>query len=622
MNSWSFGSGIAATLVAHLWQSTAMVLVAWLMTAAMRESPARTRFFIWLTAYLKFLIPFALLTRLGARWAPPTRHVEMQRVVYTVMEVFNEPFARGTGIAGAWRQSSGEHLRLSGLSWLAILWACGFVVMIVRWALQWARARRVVRDARAACLGREIRALERAQEIVGLRRAMPVLLTPAAIEPGIFGILRPVLLWPEHLSPQLDDLQIETILIHELEHVRRRDNLVSALQALVEAVFWFHPAVYWMRSRMSEERERACDERVMEHSGHPEKYAQGILAVCAFCLEPPLACVAGVSGSDLKKRVLRIMSQHSVVGLSIGRKATLAMAALLVIMLPVGFGVVRGQSGARPDGTSSDTANNLPKYEVASIKPSVSSDAKSGMSRMLLMPDGMKIEGVPLQMVLRVAFGVEDDRLVGLPSWARSSRYDMEAKVSADDAPRFEKLKGEERNAMLLPVLEERMGLKYHHETRELPVYNLIIARGGAKLTESKSPPLPLIPGSSKPTDPKEPMAGGRMMMSPGRIEAEGATLEMLAHGLSAQVGHTVANKSGLTGRYDYTLEWTPDNASPPPPGGPGGPGLPGKMDASNEATQVSLFTAIQEQLGLKLESEKGKVDVIVIDHIDQPSPN
>jgi uncharacterized protein (TIGR03435 family) len=109
------------------------------------------------------------------------------------------------------------------------------------------------------------------------------------------------------------------------------------------------------------------------------------------------------------------------------------------------------------------------------------------------------------------------------------------------------------------------------------------------------------------------------MMMNPGRIESQATSIDMLAHALAPQIGRSVVDKSGLTGLYDFTLQWTPDNAPAPMPNGPGGPA---HVEAASDAPSISVFTAIQEQLGLKLESEKDNVDVIVIDQIDLPSPN
>jgi uncharacterized protein (TIGR03435 family) len=247
-------------------------------------------------------------------------------------------------------------------------------------------------------------------------------------------------------------------------------------------------------------------------------------------------------------------------------------------------------------------------------------------STLFFTPDGTAFRGVPVQMLLRQAFGVEPDRIAGAPAWATSRRYDIEAKVAPEDAPKLEKLKAEDRSAMLIPLLEERFNLKYHHESRELPTYRLVVAKGGPKLSATNDQPAP---SSDDPPNvaraPQGPMnMRGRMMMRPGRIESEGSSLDMLAHSLALQLGHTVVDATGLTRKYDYTLQWTPDDAAMPMSGGPaGGPsGAPGHDSSSVEAGGPSLFTAIEEQLGLKLESTKATVDVIVIDHLDLPSAN
>jgi uncharacterized protein (TIGR03435 family) len=231
-------------------------------------------------------------------------------------------------------------------------------------------------------------------------------------------------------------------------------------------------------------------------------------------------------------------------------------------------------------------------------------------------------------MLLREAFRVEDDRIIGAPGWVKTNRYDVQAKVSPEDAPKLDKLKLEERRSMLLPLLVERFNLKYHHETRELPTYSLVVAKGGPKLKPSAiqdPPPSPKPPDAGAPPRPDE--AGGNnpprhmmRLMGRGHFEAEGGNTQMLARVLSQQLGRTVVDKTGLTGAYDYTLQWTPDDASPPGPGG--ADGGPPRNENQTDAAGPSLFTAVQEQLGLKLQSEKGPADVIVIDHIDLPSEN
>jgi uncharacterized protein (TIGR03435 family) len=222
----------------------------------------------------------------------------------------------------------------------------------------------------------------------------------------------------------------------------------------------------------------------------------------------------------------------------------------------------------------------------------------------MLNADGISFRGVPMNMLIRESFGVEDDRILGEPAWVKN-RYDVEAKVDAEDAPKLMNLKIDQRRAMLLPLLQDRFNLKYHHETRELPIYALVVAKGGVKMK----------PGA--PDNPKPAV----MMNGRGNIKSTGTTI-MLSHILSRELGRSVVDKTGLTGNYNYTLQWTPDDVGMPMGGGGGGDAAPGKGDPSSDAGGPSLFTALEEQLGLKLEATKSAVDVIVIDHIDLPSEN
>jgi bla regulator protein blaR1 len=617
MNLSNFWSAVTpGALWSHLWQSTAFAAVAWLLTVALRNYPARVRFSVWMAASLKFVIPFAILTDLGSHLARTNPHPQAHTIVYTVIEQVSQRFA--TGKASVLDPLGPRHSAGTSWTWvIAAVWMSGCMLLLWRWVTQWRDAHSFVTGAVPLQEGREIELLRRAESEAGIGKPISLLVTHRALEPGVFGVARPVLMWPAGLSERLDDVQILAILAHEVEHVRRRDNLTAAVHAVVEALFWFHPAVYWMRAKMSQERERACDEKVIEQSAEPRQYAESILKVCAFCLESPLPCVSGVSGSDLRERVSRIMSRRSGIALSLGRRALLVLAAASTLALPVGLGIVRGQSATGPDTKTQPDVPDVPKFEVASIKAAKADD---GRSLFEMTPDGISLTGVPVQMLLRTSFRMEADRIIGAPGWVTSNRYDIEAKVAPEDAPKLEKLKAQDRGAMLISLLVERFNLKYHRETRELPMYALVVAKGGPKLTSSSKDAAPEPPPAGfGGTPPKGIDARGRMMMSPGRIESQDTNLDMLAHALSPQLGRSVLDKTGLTGRYDYTLQWMPDNAPPPPPGGAGS-----AMHAEpvSDNAQVPLFTAIQEQLGLKLESEKGSVDVIVIDHIDPPSPN
>ena len=621
-------SGWTTALLNHLWQSTAVVLLAWVLTLALRNNSARVRYAIWLLASMKFLLPFQLLTYAGARLTKPISSNGTQ--LYTIVEEVTRPI-RQAPIAASQPATHASALSSPSLMWtfVSAIWFCGFVVLLLRWISGWKSASRMAGAAEPITHGREYDALLQVRNDTGNESRVRLLLSPAEMEPGIFGIVRPVLLWPVGLSDRLDQAQIEAIMAHEIEHVRRRDNLTCAIHSFVEAIFWFHPLVKWMSARLNEERERACDERVLEQSSRPEAYAESILKVCSFCMEPAATCVSGVSGADLKQRILRIMTQRSGTALSTSRKCLLFAAGLLLIATPVGFGVLHGQTSAVVSGDSpkeSASTAEIPKYEVSTIKPSSEED---GRIRMMMTPDGAEFNGVQAQMLLQQAFGVERDRILGEPDWVRSKRFDIAAKVAPEDAPKLDKLKMEQRRSMLLPLLEERFGLKYHHESRELPMYALVVAKGGSKLKVSTAPP-PQAPDAPHRTDGPPVLGGlsrerpgspGMMRMSPGGIEANGGGMQFLAHALSALVGRSVVDKTGLTGNYDFSLNWTPDQSSTPMVGSLGG-GPPPPGDAPADPNGPTLFTALEEQLGLKLQSEKGKVDVIVIDHIDLPTEN
>jgi len=306
------------------------------------------------------------------------------------------------------------------------------------------------------------------------------------------------------------------------------------------------------------------------------------------------------------------------------KRALSLLLSMAAILYSQAFAHAQADSSAKPaSSAASDASPDLPKYDVATIKPTSDSE---GRRMFMFSPDGISLTGVPVQMLLTEAFHVEDDHIIGAPAWVKTNRYDVQAKVSPDDAPKLDKLKFDDRRSMLVPLLVERFNLKYHHETREMTGYALVVAKGGPKMKASEVQPPP---PDAKPPDPGKPDGPGaqrpqqrRMLrfMGRGHLEAEGSDTQMLARVLSQQLGRTVTDKTGLKGIYDYTLQWTPDDAPPPMPGGADG-GAP-RNDSGSDAVGPSLFTAVQEQLGLKLESTKGMADVIVIDHIDLPSEN
>ena len=262
------------------------------------------------------------------------------------------------------------------------------------------------------------------------------------------------------------------------------------------------------------------------------------------------------------------------------------------------------------------TRHNIPLFDAASIKPAPPNADKTLVQ---ITPDGASFHNTPVRTILETAFGIDDRHLMGAPSWTGTKRYDVEAKVSPEDAPKLDKLTGGERNAMLIPLLVDRFSLKYHHETREFQIYALKIAKGGPRLTKGEPEPAggPKFPDPAHPLDPSEEHF--KVMTTMGHIEADSISMYILADQLTRlnAVGRTVVDKTNIADNYNFTLRWTADPFSllHDPDG-------LGSATEKDENTPSSLFTAIQEQLGLRLEPQKDRVDVIVIDHIEAPSPN
>ncbi|MGB6725637.1 MAG: TIGR03435 family protein [Terracidiphilus sp.] len=312
--------------------------------------------------------------------------------------------------------------------------------------------------------------------------------------------------------------------------------------------------------------------------------------------------------------------------------ASAACAAVLVALLFLRPSFADAQSASQnssqdatapssaPQSTAAargkDAPAPLPAFEVVSIKPN-----KSGGNtmRMRMTPDGVSANGLTFHMLLREALGVSDNQLQGEPGWLNSERFDIEARIAADDIQKLDSLKPNQRWAMFLPVFEDRLALKFHHETKDLTQYVLVVAKGGLKMKEA-------TPGETYPDGIKTPDGkaggGGMMRVGPGELTGQAIPISNLAHFLSIQFQSPVLDKTGLTAKYDINLTWAPDESEGmmmrPPDGGASGAGNP----PPPSTTGPSIFTALEEQLGLKLEAHKEPGEVIVIDHIEQPSAN
>ena len=253
------------------------------------------------------------------------------------------------------------------------------------------------------------------------------------------------------------------------------------------------------------------------------------------------------------------------------------------------------------------SASAVLEFDVASVKPD-KSDGR--MSRVGTSPDGYSATNVPLKSLISDAYGVRPDLISGGPAWADSVGFDVQAKVAEPDVETFRKLTNEQRGSMLKPLLEERFGLRLRSEMKTLRIYELVIAKGGPKLKQSGPAPPPL---DAKPGDAPRPRGG--MSMSPGMLNAEAYTMAAFARQLSLMLQRTVLDNTGLTGEYDMKLTWAEEE-------GETAFAKPQSDARQSTDSRPSLFTALQEQLGLKLQASKGPVKTLVIEQAKMPTDN
>jgi bla regulator protein BlaR1 len=406
-------------------------------------------------------------------------------------------------------------------------------------------------------------------------------------------------------------------------HVRRCDNLATAIHMIVEAVFWFHPLVWWLGARLIDERERACDEAVLR-TCDPQVYAEGILKVCEFYLASPLTCVSGVTGANLNRRIEDIMTNR--VGRQLGayKKMLLAGAGILAVAGPIAIGVTN------PPPIRAQSTLHL-AFEAASVKPVKIGDG--GLALAQFRPGGRFVSREPLQDVIALAYDLPllthgRYRLLGGPDWIRSvdSSYDIEATPAAGAVPDglASNVRDERLRSMLQTLLADRFKLVIHRETKELQVYALVVGKNGPKLEkaaieEKDCPaadtlgfqvPVPSAPEGGKP--PCHAINGGR-----GRgIHGQAVSMSDVVTLVEAYTDRPLVDRTGIKGLYHIdTQGWLPMEltSSPPPPGA--------KQDGVDISDLPTIFTVF-DRLGLKLDGRKDQVDVYVIDRIEKPSEN
>jgi uncharacterized protein (TIGR03435 family) len=307
---------------------------------------------------------------------------------------------------------------------------------------------------------------------------------------------------------------------------------------------------------------------------------------------------------------------HAAIGR--GKKLLLRDAEWAAIALPVVFALAHATLvRTQPQTQSTATAAPALEYDVASFKPNKSGPGRATMTN---EDDGLTATNFTVKDLIAWAYGYRsgalDGRIFGAPGWLNAESYNVQAKMESSVSETLKNLSPSDRTLarqqMLQKLLADRCKLVTHRETRELPVFLLVTTKDGAKLQESKPD---AADANSAPAASGRGGPGMGLKGPGGPLTARQIPIADLVDALSLLLNRPVVDKTGLTGKYDFTLQWTPDETQDPSffPRGAGQPPDP---------SWPSLTTAIQEQLGLKLESGKGPVEVIVIDHVERPSGN
>ena len=619
----------------HLVQSTVFAGAAALLTLAFRANRAEVRFWLWLSASLKFLIPFALLSIAGSHiraWAPASSLEGIGATVPTfsfAAESFRHSSQdTGWGVASAAGARSIDRTTLDQV--MVGVWLAGVLCVALIRLRGW----------------RRIRLLIRGSVFIDIAAPVETRASPCLMEPGVVGWRRPLLLLPQGIAERLAPAEMNAILAHELCHVRRRDNLLALIHMIVEAIFWFHPLVWWISARLIEERECACDEDVVSRGNAPDLYAEAIVKVCKWSTESPLACVAGVTGGDLKRRIEQIMNARDVRGLSFRKKAALTIAGAAVLMGPVLVGIANAPVilAQPPSGVAEwqAAAGGHMAFEVASVKllkpglrgraPNFALDEGNGFTDPLSgeSPHGRFSATFPVSFYISFAYKLfltADQRqalFARLPKWVDTDRIDIEAKAAGNPTK-------DQMRLMMQSLLAERFHLGVHYETQEMPVYAVTLIKPGTwgpkLIRHADGPPCDVSGPSTPATGLPDPAAD----VFPPRCESQtsvlgkngrivqgtrNTTMAILAGFLARTGGRPVVDRTGITGRIDYRLEWTPESNIPS-----NGPRVPG-VEVQPDPNPVTFMDAVRDQLGLKLQSTKAPVQTLVIDHIERPSEN
>jgi uncharacterized protein (TIGR03435 family) len=431
----------------------------------------------------------------------------------------------------------------------------------------------------------------------GIHRRIEVLLHESLAGPMTGGVLHPTIVFPAD-APDWHEEDLERAMVHELEHVRRRDWIWHCLARAVCSLYWFHPLVWIAWRQLTVDAERACDDAVLGRS-EATAYAGQLVGLARRMLMARKSPVLAMANrSDLSTRVGAVLDgrqQRGRGGAPLVAFTCAAAAVLVVAISPL-------RMIAAPQANSSPSPRNVQKFEVASVRLENPHDPRSTAeytnnpqfrnTTTVFPSNRLTIRHTGLQSLISDAFGIQYQYILGGPDWLARQHYDLDAKVEGSAL-----LTREQMRPLLRNLLEERFHLKARLDRKIVPGYALVIAKGGPRLQPNKGAPFLGIQGGYT-------------------IKWQNVSLEGFARALEHPVKQPVIDKTGIKGMYDFDLKYGPHGLASEDP-------VFANIPESAYANLPDIFTVLQEKLGLKLVPEKVTIDTLVIDHIDKvPTEN
>jgi uncharacterized protein (TIGR03435 family) len=569
-----------------------------------RTSRAATRH-VWLASSFVTLLLLPAVAIVAPRMELAVPTVARSSVVAPAVELINEVVSTAPPVTAPQTPAS-ETTRAFHLSWptlLFVAWVAGACLCLAPVIIGLSQIRPLRRSgvpwAHGNAVARQLAVTLR------LRARVDVLLHERAVGPMTCGTVHATIVLPMDAEGWSSDT-LERSLVHELEHVRRRDWASHCLTRMICAGYWFHPLVWMAQRQLTLEAERACDDAVVLRT-EAAAYAQQLVdfAKRLSTAQQPLLGMA--SRRDLATRIRALLDRKQARGragaIAVGL-AALVSAALVLTISPLR---VVAQSATNPT------------FEVASVKLHVGGIDRTTLVPPTALPSGRFVSKFPLALLISWAYKLPTNQngVKGLPDWAQGTGaiYDIET-TGAMPSGLSVQARDDRVRAMVRALLMDRFKLVMRRESKEMPVYALVVAKGGPKLQradiDEKDCPEPegsvsaLAPwtASTPMPDSCHAIAGG---MGRG-LHARAAAMSDLAAFVQSWTDRPILDKTGIQGLYRFeTQPWQPMDAM---------------MDPSSPQADKQTVFQMFEGLGLRLETQKGVADVYVIEHLERPSPD